>query len=66
MRRLEQPYAGTGGYQAAEATMAALAALAAVGIDIDAVTDRLEQQGLTKFEDSWAELLSVVHPSLHR
>jgi len=53
----------TGGYLAAEAT---LAALAAVGVDVHAVTGRLDQQGLTKFEDSWAELMSVVHPSLHR
>lgn len=38
--------------------------LARLGIDYADVTDRLEAEGLTKFEDSWAELLAGVRASL--
>ncbi|WP_370893006.1 transaldolase [Janibacter sp. GXQ6167] len=38
--------------------------LARLGIDYVEVTDQLEAEGLTKFEDSWAELLGGVQASL--
>jgi transaldolase len=34
--------------------------LAAVGIDIDEVTEQLEREGLDKFEHSWGELRRTV------
>ncbi|MFG1807631.1 transaldolase [Streptomyces sp. NPDC049040] len=50
------------GYGAAAAH---LEALAAIGIDFTDVTDTLEREGLTKFEDSWAELGETVHREMH-
>jgi len=47
------------------AAATALHALADVGIDLDAVTERLERDGLTKFENSWQELMSSVNHALH-
>ncbi|WP_225754366.1 transaldolase [Actinotalea sp. Marseille-Q4924] len=38
--------------------------LAAVGIDLDAVTEQLEVEGVEKFEASWAELLQTVTEGL--
>jgi transaldolase len=38
----------------------AIAGLAAVGVDLDEVTDQLETEGIDKFEASWAELLETV------
>jgi transaldolase len=50
-------------YSRAHAVMEELAAL---GIDYTDVTDTLEQQGLDKFDVSWAELLSTVSDALAR
>jgi transaldolase len=59
----------TGRYDAARGS---LDQLAAVGIDFDDVTSHLEQDGLAKFEKSWAELGATVaaemqhpHPAPH-
>jgi len=49
------------GYGAAEES---LAALAAVGIDLDDVTAVLEQEGVDKFVVSWLELLETVGSAL--
>jgi transaldolase len=38
--------------------------LAALGVDLDDVTDELEAQGVAKFEGSWAELLASVEDGL--
>jgi len=38
--------------------------LAAVGIDFDDVVDRLEKEGLQKFDASWAELVETVNIAL--
>ena len=38
--------------------------LKAAGIDIDDVTDVLEKEGVTKFEDSWSELAESLTESL--
>ena len=40
--------------------------LAAVGVDLDAVTVALEDEGLDKFEASWSELLETVTAGLAR
>jgi transaldolase len=40
--------------------------LAAAGIDYDDVVDLLEREGVKKFEDSWAELLTSVSEQLAR
>lgn len=53
----------TSAYGAAEAD---LERLAAVGVDLDAVTDRLEEEGLAKFVTSWEELLDTVRAGLAR
>ncbi|MFD6916010.1 transaldolase [Streptomyces virginiae] len=47
------------------AAKAHLAALERVGIDFTDVTDRLEREGLTKFEDSWSELGESVAREMH-
>jgi len=41
-----------------------LAGLAGLGIDLAAVTDELETEGIDKFEASWAELLDTVGQGL--
>ncbi|MGQ1836965.1 transaldolase [Kocuria turfanensis] len=38
--------------------------IAAVGISYQEVVEKLEAEGLTKFEDSWAELLETVRAAL--
>ena len=38
--------------------------IAGVGISYDEVVEKLEAEGLTKFEDSWAELLDTVRAAL--
>lgn len=38
--------------------------LAALGVDLDEVTDELEAQGVAKFEASWTELLASVSAGL--
>lgn len=38
--------------------------LAALGIDLDEVTDELEAQGVAKFEASWSELITSVSDGL--
>lgn len=43
---------------------ARLERLAALGIDLGAVTERLEVEGLEKFEASWAELVQTVSDGL--
>jgi transaldolase len=43
-----------------------LGELKAAGIDFDDVTDQLEQEGLAKFEASWAELTATVAAELDR
>ncbi|MFS0854216.1 transaldolase [Microbacterium sp. 179-I 3D4 NHS] len=47
----------TGGYAEAHRVMDALAE---VGVDFDAVTELLEEEGVAKFIDSWHDLLSQV------
>jgi transaldolase len=37
-----------------------LAALAATGISLDAITDHLEADGVKKFEEAWISLLADV------
>lgn len=49
------------GYAAAEE---ALAAIAAVGVDLDDVTTVLEEEGVDKFVISWLELLDTVGSAL--
>lgn len=51
---------------AQDESAAVLTGLAAVGIDIDAVTATLEAEGLVKFENSWQELLVTVTDGLAR
>ena len=41
-----------------------ITALAAAGIDMDAVTDALEAEGVAKFEQAWAELLSSIQAAM--
>jgi len=50
-----------GHFDAARATMAALAEL---GISMDAVTDELERDGVAKFITSWHELLDTVSQAM--
>ncbi|MFF3214242.1 transaldolase [Streptomyces sp. NPDC002886] len=47
------------------AARAHFAALERVGIDFTDVTDTLEREGLTKFEDSWSELGESVAREMH-
>jgi transaldolase len=47
-----------------DASAAVIAGLAALGIDIDEVTDTLEAEGVTKFETSWQDLLTTVTDGL--
>ncbi len=49
-----------------EAAHRVLDALARLGVDLDAVTDELEREGVQKFEASWAELLDTVGKGLVR
>ncbi|MCJ8505588.1 transaldolase [Kocuria flava] len=51
----------TGTYAASNAV---LDEIAGVGISYDEVVAQLETEGLTKFEDSWAELLETVRTAL--
>jgi transaldolase len=51
----------TGSYAAANAV---LDALAAQGVSYDDVTRLLEEEGLSKFEVSWNELLDTVQTAL--
>ncbi|MDD7921936.1 transaldolase, partial [Actinomycetospora chibensis] len=37
-----------------------------VGVDVDDVYQVLEDEGVTKFEDSWAELTDTVSEQLTR
>ena len=37
-----------------------IAALAQLGIDLDEVADKLEQEGLAKFVTPWLQLIDVV------
>ncbi len=41
-----------------------LARLAALGVDLDAVTSELEDQGVAKFDASWSELVASVSAGL--
>jgi hypothetical protein len=41
-------------------------ALEQAGVDFTDVTDALEREGLTKFEDSWSELGTSVDREMHR
>ncbi len=43
-----------------------IAALGRLGIDLPAVTDLLEVEGVRKFEDSWDQLLATVRGGLDR
>ena len=43
-----------------ESASATLAALSALGISLDAITDALEADGVKKFEDAWISLLADV------
>ncbi|RDG37106.1 transaldolase [Streptomyces corynorhini] len=47
------------------AAAAHLAALEDIGVDFSDVTDTLEREGLTKFEDSWRELGESVDREMH-
>ncbi|MFI7481735.1 transaldolase [Kocuria sp. M1R5S2] len=47
-----------------EASNAVLDALAHAGVSYDEVVTKLETEGLTKFEDSWDELLATVRNAL--
>jgi transaldolase len=51
-----------GSYPAAHAHLDSLTRL---GIDYSQVTDSLEREGLTKFENSWNELGATVSHELH-
>ncbi|MFD9481769.1 MULTISPECIES: transaldolase [Streptomyces] len=42
-----------------------LEALERIGVDFTDVTDALEREGLTKFEDSWKELRATVGRKMH-
>lgn len=53
----------TGGYDEADRQVAALAS---VGVDLAEVTEKLEAEGVTKFEKSWEELLATVSAGLAR
>ena len=43
-----------------------LARLGSLGIDIDAVTEQLEVEGVDKFEKSWGELLDGVTAEMEK
>jgi len=43
-----------------ERAEAELAALAELGVDLDAITDELEAEGVAAFADSWRELLATL------
>ncbi|KSW15434.1 transaldolase [Cellulomonas sp. B6] len=47
-----------------DASAALLDRIEALGISVDEVTDRLEVEGLEKFEASWSELLGTVEAGL--
>jgi len=49
-----------------DAARSVFAALTAVGIDLDAVTATLEDEGVVKFEKSWQDLLTTVADGLAR
>ncbi|MFF1631174.1 transaldolase family protein, partial [Streptomyces sp. NPDC058272] len=51
----------TGGYEQARADLAAVEAL---GISYDEVVKQLEDEGVSKFEAAWQELLEAVTASL--
>ena len=51
----------TGRYQEARETMTALEAL---GISYDEVTEVLEEEGVDKFDTSWAKLVDTVKTAL--
>ncbi len=51
----------TGGYEEAREVFAGLAE---VGVDFDAVTEVLEEEGVAKFIDSWHDLLAQVTEAL--
>ncbi|WP_125777629.1 transaldolase [Antribacter gilvus] len=48
----------------AESAAATVAAVEAVGISMDEVTEKLENEGVTKFEVSWNELLATTQAGL--
>jgi len=43
-----------------ESASQTLAALSALGISLDSITDALEADGVKKFEDAWISLLADV------
>ena len=43
---------------------AVMAALTAVGVDMDAVDEQLETEGVDKFEAAWVELLESVSSAM--
>lgn len=47
----------TGNYQSAKATLARLALL---GVDLEKITEHLENDGVAKFETAWMELIETV------
>lgn len=49
-----------------DAAAAHLDRLAAVGVDLDAITERLEEEGVEKFVTSWTDLLDTVRDGLAR
>ena len=51
--------------QEADAAQRDVAALAAHGIDLDAVTRELESEGVTAFRDSWDKLLASLKEKCH-
>lgn len=50
----------------ASAAQRVIDALAALGVDLDEVTDLLEREGVEKFEKSWTDLLDTVREGLAR
>lgn len=53
----------TARFEEAEADLAALRSL---GVDLDKVTQQLEQEGVTKFVDAWESLRTAVDDRMHR
>jgi transaldolase len=43
-----------------ESALITLAALSALGLSLDSITDALEADGVKKFEDAWISLLADV------
>ncbi|HSO03831.1 MAG TPA: transaldolase family protein, partial [Candidatus Limnocylindrales bacterium] len=41
-----------------------LAGLAALGVDMDAVTGGLESEGVVKFQQSWEDLLATIETAM--